>query len=73
MADEKRPGSLATRLPLVAIVAVFVLTFAVWIFFDWMEMPLQKPATTVVGILMLGIVMAVRWGWSHRRTKGNKS
>ena len=73
MADDKQPGSLIARLPLVAVVTVFVLTFAVWIFFDWMEMPLQKPATTVVGIVMLGIVLAVRWGWSRRRTKENKS
>jgi membrane protein DedA with SNARE-associated domain len=67
--SEGNNTSLISKLPVGAIVAVFLLTFAVWLFFYEMDMPLQAPTTTVVAIIMLGVVIAARWIWS-RRSKG---
>ena len=71
MSEDNGPPSLLSRLPLGAIVTVFLLTLAVWIFFYEMDMPLQAPATTVVAAIMLAIVIAGRWAWS-RRSRGSE-
>lgn len=70
MAEDN--GSLFTRikLPAGAIIAVFLLTLGVWIFFDLMDMPLQASSTTVVAAIMVALVMGVRWVWSRVRAKG---
>jgi hypothetical protein len=59
-----------SRLPLGALVVVFLLTFAVWMFFYALDMPLRPPSTTIVAIIMLGVVIAARSIWAHR-TKGS--
>jgi amino acid transporter len=66
MSQDNGSPSLLSRLPFGAIVTVFLLTFAVWLFFYQMNMPLQAPATTVVAVIMFAIVIAVRWLWSRR-------
>jgi hypothetical protein len=70
MSEDKAQPSILSRLPLGALVTVFLLTFAVWIFFYAMNMPLQLPSTTIVAAIMLGLVIAARWAWS-RRAKGS--
>ncbi len=69
MGEDNAHSSILSKLPVGALVIVFVLTFAVWIFFYELDMPLQAPATTVVAAVMLGVVIAVRWMWS-RKSKG---
>jgi hypothetical protein len=70
MSEDNGNSSILSRLPFGALVIVFLLTLAVWIFFYEMNMPLQAPATTVVAALMLGIVIVARWARS-RRSKGH--
>lgn len=70
MSEDNEHPSVLARLPFGAIVTAFLLTFAVWIFFYEMNMPLTAPATTVVAAIMLGVVIAARWVWSRRSAKG---
>jgi RsiW-degrading membrane proteinase PrsW (M82 family) len=73
MSGDKEHPSMLSRLPLGSLVTIFILTFAVWIFFYAMNMPLQAPATTVVAAVMIGIVTAARWVWSRSRAKGARN
>lgn len=71
MSDENSSPSLVSKLPLGAIIAVFLLTFSVWLFFYELDMPLHAPATTVVAAIMIGVVMGARAIWA-RRSKGRR-
>jgi protein-S-isoprenylcysteine O-methyltransferase Ste14 len=55
--------------PLTVTIAVFLLTFIVWIFFYVMDMRLNPPATVLVAAVMLALVGAVRWLWSRAHAK----
>jgi RsiW-degrading membrane proteinase PrsW (M82 family) len=69
MSEENSSPSLVSKLPVGAVIAVFLLTFSVWLFFYLLDMPLHAPATTLVAAFMIGIVIAARSLWS-RRSKG---
>lgn len=69
MSESNDNPSARIKLPFGAIIAVFLLTLAVWIFFHEMGMPLQGASTTVVAAIMLAIVLVVRWIWLRRRSK----
>jgi len=75
MSEANGSPSSQRKLPLGAIVAVFLLTLAAWLFFDGMGMPLEGRSTTVVAAIMIAIVVAARWVWTRARfgrEKGDK-
>jgi hypothetical protein len=55
-------------------VIVFLITLAIWIFFDVEDMRLDPVSTTVVATAVSLVAVSVEWIWSHRRrNKGAKS
>jgi hypothetical protein len=57
------------KFPLGVTIAVFLLTFIVWIFFYVMDMRLDAQATVLVAVAILALVSAVRWLWLRAHAK----
>jgi hypothetical protein len=70
MADENQSFLMPVKLSRGAVIAVFLLTFIVWIFFYVMDMQLDAKSTTLVAVVMLALVIAARWLWSRVRQRG---
>jgi membrane protein DedA with SNARE-associated domain len=70
MADENQSVLMPVKLSRGAVIAVFLLTFIVWIFFYVMDMQLDAKSTTLVAVVMLALVIAARWLWSRVRQRG---
>jgi hypothetical protein len=70
MAEDNQGLSMFSKAPFSVVAAVFVFTFAVWIFFYLMKMPLHAQGTTVVAAFMFGLISLVKWVWlrTHRRS-----
>ena len=65
-------SSWTSKLPVGAIAVAFLVTLAIWLFFYFLQMPLQPAATTVVAAVALGGVVFARWLWSHFRGRAGK-
>jgi hypothetical protein len=63
VADENQSFLTPVKLSRGGVIAVFLLTFIVWIFFD-------AKSTTLVAVVMLAVVIAARWLWSRARPHG---
>ena len=70
MADENQSFLTPVKLSRGAVIAVFLLTFIVWIFFYAMDMQLNAKSTTLVAVVMLALVIVARWLWSRARPHG---
>jgi di/tricarboxylate transporter len=53
-------------------VVVFILTLAIWIFFDRLDMRLDPIGTTVVATAIAIVAIFGQWLWSRRTRKGIK-
>ena len=51
-------------------ILVILLTAAVYIFYDYKNMPLDRAGTSVVALFMLLLVSLARWLWSRSRQRG---
>ncbi|MBV9158691.1 MAG: hypothetical protein JO097_20695 [Acidobacteriaceae bacterium] len=51
-------------------IVIILLTAAVYIFFDYENMPLDAASTSVVALAMVLLVSGARWLWSRSRQRG---
>lgn len=75
MADgDAAKGSLFDKMKLTSGIGivVFILTLAIWIFFDRMDMRLDPVSTTVVATALAMIGIFAQWLWSRRSRGGAK-
>ncbi|MDQ2776381.1 MAG: hypothetical protein M3Y57_15920 [Acidobacteriota bacterium] len=70
MADENANFPGPFRVSLGVAIAVFALTFIVWIFFFMLDMQLRTESTAFVALLMLAVVSAGKWLLARARDHG---
>lgn len=70
MADDKANFPGPFRVSMGVAIAVFVLTFLVWIFFYLTDMPLRSGNTAFVALLVLAVVSGGKWLLARTRNSG---